>query len=1022
MASADARLAKLMIENNLTPEQEQHYFNLKGQLVKDLDMITALHNKRDADLSISRDLLNNLEAKWDEHYIEAQLTSIFDPRRGISERKIEQDAKFVQSQRQLVTERSSFWMHDIRVASEVSTLRANMILKDWIDGEDRGLRPEQNRSEIAGLIEREEGRAWNTYFDQAKFDKWSSSIAELGQVLAGYDRAAEVGYVAAKVGVMIALPGPAALGVCILINGADKITQINVRGMKADEAIRQGFWEGLTDVGTAFVFAKISKLAPQRIKITANDAAGKSMSQTVRINPGAGYIRAKAGVENVINVNRVAGVESSRIVKWVKSFKPNKTDEVIRKALSEFFESNPSVKWASYVVNPSRIRQIFYPAAGFFGTSLNKTLGSQPESKKKDNELDIPQQNQATRNLSVESPPQIVQPDEDRTVSQEINKQFARQLLDRLVSDDKVSNYLNSAISNWQEQAQEIRDSIARGRADIAELVSLLYVFSQLNPSKDGEIDKVPAAKLEHVPAQPLPENKPQGGDLPLKEEPPAVAQQSPSQLQEWLTEELTQYFRGMNLDFLNIGLSTVGTISGDRNDPLPPPPPPPHKPSPDLPPPAPPPTRPPDGATALSINLSSVMDQEQAKRLAEIRGFRRLIEQEIARAGERLVAEHARFNAYLDSQKRADAARAAVSTERAQGADRVVTQRRDLLNETKRAHSVRSNLTRADSLAEGESNRALQDLRRVDLKTLYDVAPTIVSAQTNESSAISRATGEAFVGVDRTNSFWNGVVTTADTPNSLAADTGVIGSNPPQLRIADHRKKAEADQLGERTVDFVGAGSERGLPDLSVSEAPILVLAENAATSGESSIQLVKDHPLVVAAVDSLLTAAHGGSLSSEKLDYAAQLIDQIEQVETLPEHRSKRKTRTLADRDRRIREFIMQQLLLGAFERSKRDRLLQMLRELGISEREYLDFVARLEVEELMRAQQDLENESAQQEQESLVQAHATSDGSAEVDPLSTNGKPSGTDRNQSELRQSSAPRVNRGELYARLRRGQV
>ncbi|MFO0417730.1 MAG: hypothetical protein ACK5Y6_10605, partial [Pseudomonadota bacterium] len=248
------------------------------------------------------------------------------------------------------------------------------------------------------------------------------------------------------------------------------------------------------------------------------------------------------------------------------------------------------------------------------------------------------------------------------------------------------------------------------------------------------------------------------------------------------------------------------------------------------------------------------------------------------------------------------------------------------------------------------------------------------------------------------------------------------------QVTLASKLRHKESAEQSLRAVAMIEeSGVEKAAP--AVTDSPIksdgLVGALELAKGDDLAQRSAQsdDIRVITAAIDALeremfaidVFAENGGGGGGESDEDATTLSEGDPK-------RTRKNTRTKSVSDERMRQFIMQQLILGAFERSKRDRLLQMLRELGISEREYLDFVARLEVEELMRARQDMENESSQQEQEPLAQAHTTSESSAEVDPLSTDSKQSGAERERSELRQTSAPRVNRGELYARLRRGQA
>jgi hypothetical protein len=140
---------------------------------------------------------------------------------------------------------------------------------------------------------------------------------------------------------------------------------------------------------------------------------------------------------------------------------------------------------------------------------------------------------------------------------------------------------------------------------------------------------------------------------------------------------------------------------------------------------------------------------------------------------------------------------------------------------------------------------------------------------------------------------------------------------------------------------------------------------------------------------------------------------VDAPEQEISRGGKKSKRSARDLA-KAAEERQIIIQQLMMGVLEKSKREKLLRLLIELGISEVEYRDLVAKLGEMEARHAAEQANEEATKQAIEIPVESPRNTDTRATEVPAMKVG----------------APKVNptavvpvtaetRAEMYARLKR---
>lgn len=238
----------------------------------------------------------------------------------------------------------------------------------------------------------------------------------------------------------------------------------------------------------------------------------------------------------------------------------------------------------------------------------------------------------------------------------------------------------------------------------------------------------------------------------------------------------------------------------------------------------------------------------------------------------------------------------------------------------------------------------------------------------------------------------------------------------------ADLVKRAAQATLA-RTVDGVlRSSASRDVPAVSEVRSPVDASSVVYANTVMRGVAEAQARVAQFGAVNSVPRMRDSGNepdmeraLGNEDRSVAGMTSDEeIAQADTRGRHRKGKRSAQEAAKLADERRIIIQQLMTSIFEKSKREKLLRLLIELGISEVEYRDLVAKLGEMEARHAAEQVKEESVKQAIEVPVEASRDTDTKPTEVPAMKVG----------------APKVNpttvvpvtsetRAEMYARLKK---
>jgi hypothetical protein len=246
-ARADADLLRRLLTPSegteaLSPQALRRYIMQRERLVFQLQQVDELLRAREEINGQSRDFLNTVRQ------MHREASNDYDRRwtgRGLANDVVQVHRKMLNQQQDLMS-LQNMGIADIRDTRELMRRRGELMLRDQLEGQDRGLTLEQNDHENRQLRARDAARQeiW-VVARRDQVETWIRDAEIARERLANHDWWVDVGHTVLKTVVIVGvsfIPGVGPLGAFALAtawNFGDKFYKVVVNGMAIEEALRQ---------------------------------------------------------------------------------------------------------------------------------------------------------------------------------------------------------------------------------------------------------------------------------------------------------------------------------------------------------------------------------------------------------------------------------------------------------------------------------------------------------------------------------------------------------------------------------------------------------------------------------------------------------------------------------------------------------------------------------------------------------------------------------------------------------------
>ena len=1038
----------------ISPEQLAKIRALKESLALQMGAIGDLYGSRkglnDKSVDVWRQVIKEREkasADYDSAPVLRQICSSY----GL---RVQNHQDFLQKQEGLFRDQLK-GLNDIQQTKRIMAVLGVVMVDDIMADRKHGVALSHVETEHGDLKRRDMARDCWVVVRPDQFKEWIRKDREYRDSIHRWELSAEAAHCVAKLAVVAVISTStwgvgAAFAVSTVWNIGDKLYRYTVSGESLKSVLTWGGLELALDAVSFGVASKVAytvraskqlgeKVVEQTVKGTTRVLKNKAAQQTV----------AHAG-DLARNVDSIADLQ--RITKPIAAAVKETGESVVQEI------GKHGHQWVELAVEWGKTGRMYSLHLPDFSAQrdepkvdVKENVEVKPVVEEKGDPTPIPQQPiQPPAPIPVVEPAVVPPAPKEAVVqaqqeilaaAQQVKEAVEKRVADLTVAIEQLKNALNDA--RQYLSSEEFRNIIAGYGAYVA---SVIWAAQQALAKAEDKLAEPPKE----------PERKQPNPDETAKQSEPVKPAETPAAAKEpekGLYEDLRQHFTHDIFAFLNTGgLFDFSSppIFVSPNIPPPQPPMPPSAPTVAKAPPPPPPPKP-----GLGVELSPKIEESLNTYVIQLMQEQKLAEAKALAEPQRLAEAEKIQQAAAQQQ----AAAVAATQELAQ-VERERQQQATAQHQQQQQAAV-AQVKQQEQQASAEQVKQ-QAQQQQEAQAVMQAAAAAQSAQlsaairlSEESAAtltISQAieqplgTGAAQRAAQRRAAEEVEHLALAarvdDTVSKTAAQKSPVRLAE-TVEQAAQRQAAEAEQLTEaqersKTKQAVEGIAQREAERALEQEAERLLAARSTQAPVQPQLQEAVAHiiepqpalsqPSALAHVEQA-TKPLGLEISPielttiEKLEAAAQAIEQDEREEgqRSDERTKARKAKALRAKAR-LREILMHQLQSILFEQNKKQRMLQLLISLGISEKEYRELVAKIgEMEAKAQAQTQeqrkqavaVERQPQRQSPEPLRAAKPLAGGKS---PLRMK-EPTA----QQEASKAAAPqpsRVSRAELYVRMK----